>query len=255
MRFFVSLFKDIIAATLVVLRTLFVSKSSYVDDLKRDGYVVVPNYFQDKYCAALCETIASELDKAGDNIWEDSLQSDQRLYFIDRLHASFEIFFNDELAQSSLEAVTGTRRPDGFVVASRVRAADNNLGSGGGWHRDSPHMPQFKAIAYLNDVTENTGPFEYIPGSHSLASVIRSYFLRVFDAGQFRFSEGEIFQYSKMSKQEPIRIIGKAGTLVLVNTKGIHRGAPIIEGERFSMTSYYFDKIPNHLKVLNAYDN
>ena len=41
-------------------------------------------------------------------------------------------------------------------------------------------------------------------------------------------------------------ITGKAGDLILVNTRGLHRGAPLTEGTRKAVTTYSFrNKIPN----------
>ena len=57
---------------------------------------------------------------------------------------------------------------------------------------------------------------------------------------QYRLTEKEI---SKILFNEPQRektILGSMGTLIMVDTSTLHRGAPIKKGIRYALTNYYY---------------
>ncbi len=46
-------------------------------------------------------------------------------------------------------------------------------------------------------------------------------------------------------------LTGGAGTLLAANVKGLHRGKPLLSGERWALTRYYYRKnIPGDMKAL-----
>ena len=46
----------------------------------------------------------------------------------------------------------------------------HEYGSGGSWHRDS-YLRQFKSLIYLNDVTDENGPFQVLTDSHKTEQI------------------------------------------------------------------------------------
>ena len=52
---------------------------------------------------------------------------------------------------------------------------------------------------------------------------------------QARFTEEEISQLNQSNK---LTVTAKAGTLLVADTRGIHRGQPIEQGERYALTVY-----------------
>ena len=84
-----------------------------------------------------------------------------------------------------------------FTLAGHLKFESNNLGSGGGWHRDSPFTNQIKTIVYLTDVSSNNGPFEYLVGSHK-----RSFYAKLknrwaIELNRMRFTNQEIDKITK----------------------------------------------------------
>ena len=69
-----------------------------------------------------------------------------------------------------------------------------------------------------------------------------------------RFNEEEVRKMEEYSNENIQTLTGKAGTLILVDTRGIHRGKPIEEGERYALTNYNWitSKIPTHIKKLTV---
>ena len=55
-----------------------------------------------------------------------------------------------------------------------------------------------------------------------------------------RYEPALIKQAAVAVPHEASRFLGKAGTLLLVNTTGIHRGRPLKAGSRYALTNYYY---------------
>ncbi|MDK2776152.1 MAG: phytanoyl-CoA dioxygenase family protein [Pseudomonadota bacterium] len=252
-----SLLKEIVESILRSIKKLSVSsdvRSNYkaeYNGLTGSGFFVIKNWLSKETCNMLIDEIDRHIESDRSNVWADALGADNRLYFIDEINDKFKEFYNTPYFREVLEAYTGIKNPKGMLLAGRIEAIEGNLGSGGGWHRDSPVHHQTKAICYLSDVSENNGPFQYIIGSHSKKSVIKSYLNGIFAPGQFRFTENEIEQYISVTGQQALDMTADAGTLLFADTKGIHRGKPIESGVRYALFCYFWDKrIPKHFETL-----
>jgi hypothetical protein len=92
------------------------------------------------------------------------------------------------------------------------------------YHFDLDRIKWIKAFVYLSDVNENNGPHAYIRGSHiSLDDkTIKK---------EGRLTDEEVF--SAFSKNDEVVFTGPAGTMILEDTIGLHKGVPAIEGHRF----------------------
>lgn len=178
-------------------------------------------------------------------IWRDQLASDERIYGFERLvNDVVDVCGINELKEIGSKYV-GRPLKSWFMMANRVRCAPGNLGSGGGWHRDSPFTHQFKSILYLSDVQLDNGPFEYVPYSHLTAAKLAV-------RGSVRLDQSRIcdeeFRQSRLESQP---FTGPAGTLLLADTRGIHRGRPIKMGARYAITTYFFEKeVPSQFEKL-----
>lgn len=231
--------------------TLSTRYAKETSGLSEKGYFIVNKWLDKEACDSLSKEIDRYIDSGHSNVWSDSLGADNRLYFIDTINDKFKDFYSTPYFRDVLQAYTGIKNPKGMLLAGRIDAIEGNIGSGGGWHRDSPVHHQTKAICYLSDVAEDNGPFQYIPSSHSKKSVIGAYLKGLFAPGQYRFSEQEIDNYCKSTRQEIVDMTAEAGTLLFADTKGIHRGKPIENGRRYVLFCYFWDKkIPEHFLKL-----
>jgi hypothetical protein len=78
------------------------------------------------------------------------------------------------------------------------------------WHRDLNHpFYLLKVFYFFSDCTLETGPHEFVPGSHRDLTV----------NGKRYFSEEEVAQ----QPGEPIKSVVKAGTVIIEDTRGLHR--------------------------------
>jgi hypothetical protein len=110
---------------------------------------------------------------------------------------------------------------------------------GQGWHRDSIGK-QFKSILFLTAVEINSDPFEIFKGCHSFCRIVLDSHTMGVPEKNDRLSSSEIEQVKQNHK--PTKVVGCAGTLLLVDTSTIHRGAPILIGSRYTLTNHYYSR-------------
>ena len=227
-----------------VLSSLF-EKDLIRQRLLSEGFVLLPRYFDEDFVMEILD----ELETKGPTIynWSDDLGSDKRCYQAEKKMPTLERFLCDSLINDNAKWFYGKQRLSSFVLLNRLIPVPGNYGSGGGWHRDSPTRHQFKAILYLTDVTDKTGPFQIIPRSNRKRFILRDAF-KLNEAAKYRFTEEEIKEITNFKEYEVKNITGKRGSLLLVDTKSYHRGMPIMDGERIAATIYFFNsKIPKHM--------
>jgi len=99
------------------------------------------------------------------------------------------------------------------------------------WHYDNNPKEFIKLMIYLTDVTDETGPFEYIrhKDSHKAftATKIRTGVSNWYTTPQWpegRVPEDEIQRIQKEG-YESFRVVGKKGTMLLFNANSIHRAS------------------------------
>jgi hypothetical protein len=126
------------------------------------------------------------------------------------------------------------------TLGARIDAMPENNGSGDGWHRDA-HGYQFKSILYLSDVSEENGPFEYLPGSHRpWRAVLDTVLGGLPPPPNSRYEPAMIERMVKDFGTRVRQYPASSGTLLLVNTAGMHRGRPLVGGTRYALTNYYY---------------
>lgn len=103
------------------------------------------------------------------------------------------------------------------------------------WHRDYEEIRMCKMFIYLSDVTESSGPFIYIPGSH-LGGKYRAVFPQKPGRGCYP-PEGGVEE--AIPSSEYLVATGVAGTVLFADTTGLHRGGLGREGGRIMYTAGY----------------
>ena len=95
-------------------------------------------------------------------------------------------------------------------------------------------------MIYLTEVDEQNGPFEILPGSHRLMNLISHIKYADLKYNQYRLSEKQVKKIENQTGKRRKTIKGRPGTVILFNSSTIHRGSPIINGDRYSLTNYYY---------------
>lgn len=214
-----------------LLKIRFSTLQAISEDLKHQGFSIERNRLTEAQCAKL-RVYIDEMISSGNFSWTDG--SDYRIFEAEKLIDKDLLENAFDNADQIAKVFHGSTNCYTDLIA-KIVFKKNNLGSGGGWHRDSPY-PQFKSIIYLSDATEATGAFEIVPYSQRfLSAVVTSLRLRK-PLKNKRFSEQEIDELA----DNAVTLTGTAGDQLLVNTNCIHRGRPLSERDRFAITRYYF---------------
>lgn len=209
--------------------------------LRADGCAYIEGFWPRERCIRAIESIDRGIESPRDSHkWVDAEKSDTRLYFAECLGGELQAYHDDVFLNELRRRYTGFASGDRLLLAARMHFVAGNKGSGGGWHRDSPHRSQFKALLYLTDVGPENGPFEFVAGSHQATTSVNMLFQGLSKPNQFRFSDQEVGRLLDKGASA-ITFCKPAGTVLLVDTKGIHRGRPMAAGERYAMTQYFWD--------------
>jgi len=101
------------------------------------------------------------------------------------------------------------------------------------WHRDLDDARCIKAFIYFNDVDMQTGPFSYLRGTHMFG---RHANLQPGGSNDNRFSDEQIV--APLSMADAQINTGPAGTLILCDTYGFHRGVKPQKDRLMSLFQY-----------------
>jgi hypothetical protein len=107
------------------------------------------------------------------------------------------------------------------------------------WHHDPEDLKIVKAFIYLDDVFEDNGPFTYIPGTHPFGvnvAVARKH------KKKERLADEQINDVFPPSMWQICT--GPAGTMILADTIGYHRGGKPTVGGRLLVTFTYTSGTP-----------
>jgi hypothetical protein len=103
--------------------------------------------------------------------------------------------------------------------AGRARIASQR------WHRDPEDRRLIKAFLFVDDVDESAGPFEYVPSTRTdgarprLVPPVRGFT----PSTKYNYPPQEVVD-QEISRSERVVCTCPAGTFVLVDTSGFHRG-------------------------------
>lgn len=105
------------------------------------------------------------------------------------------------------------------------------------WHRDAEDPVMLKAFLYLSDVTSDTGPLWYLPGTHRRGwrGAIKP--AQTLIQGVARTTDAQMA--AMVPASEWVALTGPAGTLILADTAGFHKGGYVTQGERWLYTCQF----------------
>lgn len=189
----------------------------------------------DGYC--IWRDTLSEADlEAFDNEFPVSLEREvpgeacERRYVFPVSDRIRSLILSNEEIKKILEKFPGPSVPNS-VMRNKIISTSPEMGSGGGWHRDS-YRPQIKLFIPLSDITYGDGETQLIRSS-----------------GRFRKRLSDSLRGKRLDKyynalidpHDIIHFIARRGDIFLLETSMVHRGSPPARAGRDLITVYFND--------------
>jgi hypothetical protein len=223
--------------------TLSAEQERVLADLRRDGYAVVENYWKREDALALRDRLEAYLADGKDQDFEDGAwlrfwdkhQYDQgvrRIYHVEKLVPELAALRFDPFILGVASAYYGVPFHSGALVFQHNTQTNENTRF---YHVDA-FIREFKSFIYLDDVDDGNGPFAYLRGTQ------RNHFMRLRKQvvgnaeGESPTSFHEDDVKSLIERED--RICGAAGTLILADVRGLHRGTPQADRSRSVLVNY-----------------
>jgi hypothetical protein len=211
--------------------------------LRSDGFVVVPGYWprdralqmRDRLEAFINEGKSRDFESGAYMRFRDNVAYDEgvrRIYHVDKELPELAEHRHDQMIQRIVAAYYG--RP--FYSGTLMYQYNTRSNANTRYHHVDAFSKEFKSFLYLDDVDEGNGPFAYIPGTQRahLRRIVKQ--LRDGSAGT-GFSNEEL----KRSIGREVKLTGEAGTLILADVRGFHRGTPQLDRSRSALVNYFFE--------------
>jgi hypothetical protein len=209
-------------------------------ELRTNGYFVINDYLTSKECDEYIQKIDKHVEE--DYCWRDKYDSDIRMFGIENIESEFNNIFNKKSIDSIYKKYISRNSLYQTKMAAKMIYSEKNIGSGGGWHRDTVNIRQLKFILYLSDVSDKNGCFQFISKSHSIKNKFET--AKCLNSKNLlqRYSTSDVDFLIDKLKLEVKNLVGKKGTLIVVDTSGLHRGKPMSSGSRYAVTNYMSEK-------------
>lgn len=228
-------------------RRLESQEDQEISKLRRDGIAIIKDFLDASVIKALNLSLPAERE------FETSVEGDQSLF---RLRAS-EIpglngFFNDPRLHRIMNSYIGADAVPHRQSIEWRKDRGQVLACDRMYHMDTWKL-RLKAFLYLHDVTERDAPMQYLRGSHRgswrfpmEAKIARDY--RTTSRGYAASPEiaylgcywpYEIDELKEQYGMEEVTCTGSAGTLVVFDTRGLHRATELLGDGRRVLISYW----------------
>lgn len=208
--------------------------------LKEYGICILENFFDDKTVMKFIddfETIFTTYNDSIEILDKEECSKDERIFHVEKYSSYIkDNFYNNSFLNEI--ALKYKSKLNKKTLLNKIFYEDGIVkNSGAGWHRDN-HTCQFKALMYLSDVTNENGNFQFLTNSNTKKIGFPKPRTSNYNT---RFHDETIDSLIKNNENIVLHdIIGKQGTIVLVDTTYIHRGNIIKSGYRKAMTQYFF---------------
>jgi hypothetical protein len=220
-------------------------RSEIVHDLRVNGYHVLRERIGSKLCDAMISVIAktpANVRRRDADIckprnirycFEDPPQG--VIYdcsFADLMQAEiFQSLVSEPLFLSVAADYLGTiPKLDPCNAWWTVSSKDKDDSLAQEYHFDMDTIRWLKVFIYLSDVTPQNGPHCFMEGTHRSGMIP----LALRKKGYSRLTDEEVFRY--FPKQNEITFNGAKGTVIFEDTRGLHKGQPVLEGSRLILS-------------------
>ena len=220
------------------------AQQTALESLRRDGYAVIESYWTREKAFALRDKLEQYLqpEESRDfdsgayiRFWDDRNYDEgvRRLYHVEKELPELQEYRRDPFSFGIIDAYYG------FPMYSAMLMYQHNTKSNANtrYYHVDVFSKEFKSFIYLDDVDVGNGPFTYLPGTHtSHFRRMRKQLLWDGTGASTSFSDEDLGSLLKREQQ----ITGPAGTMILADVRGFHRGSPQLERSRSALVNYIY---------------
>jgi ectoine hydroxylase-related dioxygenase (phytanoyl-CoA dioxygenase family) len=213
--------------------------------LEKDGYYVLENRLSAQYC----EKLEAKLSDLSYQIRGDKLKPEElaRLYKYDRSNIIAPHYVLERNAVTSLSEVQELISDPVLIRIAQSYLRSQAIFTGltldwtpplGGvkddaaaqlYHWDMERIKWIRFFIYLTDVDHESGPHCFVKGTHLSGSIPRN----LINRGYARISDEEVLNVFGATRI--LEFVGKKGTIVIEDSRGLHKGLGAISKERLLM--------------------
>lgn len=251
--------------------------SEVVSEVEKTGYAVLPQFFSPDHVDAI--------QRETENLFLNSYSWTKKFQDEGEVIGFSPIPIAKKPEQSLVQNILKAVNDDFFVSAAkkylprgaypdRVLMCRNTVSEKpiSEWHVDQQGQGRLsiKFMLYLTDTDKNRGAFSYVPSSHrSVRKIMKEAKLfnrpntELHDFEQLnaildRVQDEEVQEtFGKMrshiqgnwSSDDAYSIEGPKGTVIFFDTKGLHRGGVVRQGERIILRTHYFE--PEKTRIIS----
>ncbi len=229
-----------------------------MEALVRDGIVVLPSYLDPTTVTKLKEalTIPALALQAGmlKDVPEQCVDRHvahgmYRLYDIDVIFKDACAFFKEDPVILDLVQAYSSNQAQHCRMAVELRTASDGMDGYTSINNSMPHFDslyrEVKVFGFLDDVTEDNAPMVYWTGTHKdaewrwIPDYLRFNGLERLN-GDRNFSQYRVNEFERTREDfNRVTCTGPAGTVVIADTRGLHRGSMLTKGHRLQIFSQY----------------
>lgn len=105
------------------------------------------------------------------------------------------------------------------------------------FHFDMTRIRWLNVFVYLTDVTTASGPHTFVRGSHKPGAIPWRFLSR----GYQRIADDEVIEH--FGEENIIEFLGPRGTILFEDTRGLHKGKHVLDGDRLIFQISYVDSM------------
>lgn len=218
-----------------------------LEDIKKNGFAVTNlDFFNDKALEEI-KLFQETLDPVDSDIksfltYYLGGEYDNKMQHFERSNPLLEFSLNEKLVSIINSYFLMLSRLIYLEINETILSSSITTTRSQNFHKDPGVDKCIKVFIYLNDVETNSGPFTYVKESHLKGK-------KLFKAK--RYGAGGIYpdknSFEKIIDQNQIiPICGRAGTVIIADTTGLHCGGNSIDKIRKMATIVYYP--PGDLK-------
>jgi hypothetical protein len=211
--------------------------------LRRDGFAVIPDYWSRDRALAMRDKLEAYLEPGVDRDFDEGAwlrfwngrkhdQGVRRLYHVEKVVPELEELRFDPFVLDIATAYYGMPFHSGLLMFQHNIQSNEHTRY---YHVDA-FIREFKSFVYLDDVDDGNGPFAYIPGTQ------KSHFrrLRKQVVGNPEGESPTSFYPEELGDLLELEsaVRGPAGTMILADVRGLHRGTPQVDRSRSALVNY-----------------